>query len=122
MTGRETASPLGLTPEASLSLARSPDEAPPRLRREEETESAGGSDFTSLRLPGRTASARLASITWGRELSTTGRIPGWSPLRVTRPIRSRSPVPIWRRAMSRDWSWSRRMTDRARLWAEKSRP
>ncbi|MCX6568162.1 MAG: hypothetical protein NT147_03810 [Candidatus Aminicenantes bacterium] len=122
MAGRETAFRFGLDGDMSLSLARTPCEPPACLSREGVREFDGGTDFTSFRLPGRTASARLASIAWGRELSMTGRILGCSPLRATRPIRSRSPDAIWRRAMSWDWSWSRRMTDRARLWAEKSRP
>jgi len=103
MTGRETPFRLGSDPDASRSLVRTPCERPASLSREEDKELAGGTDFTSFRLPGRTASARLASIAWGRALSTAGRILGCSPLRATRPIRSSSPDPTWRRAMSGDW-------------------
>ncbi len=104
MAGRETAFRSGLDGDISLAFARTPCEPPACLSREAVTEFAGGRDFTSFRPPGRTASARLASIAWGRELSRTGRILGCSPLRATRPIRSRSTDAIWRRAMSWDWS------------------
>jgi hypothetical protein len=119
MAGRETAFRFGPDKDASFSRVRAPDGTAPCLRRAGDTEFAGGTDFTSLRLPGRTASARLASIAWGRELSTAGRILGCSALRATLLIRPSSPDPICRRAMSGDWSWLRRTTVKARLWAGK---
>lgn len=119
MAGRETAGWFGLDIEESRPLARLPELTPPCRRRDGDMEFEGGMDFTSFLLPGRTASARLASRAWGRELSTAGRTLGWSALRASLPMRSRSTVPIWRRATSWAWSWSRRMTDKARLWAEK---
>jgi len=76
MAGRETAFRFGLDTDAPRSLVRAPCETAPCRRREEDTELAGGKDFTALRLPDRTASARLASMAWGRALSTAGRILG----------------------------------------------
>jgi hypothetical protein len=119
MAGRETAFRFGSDREASRSLVRAPCEAVLCLRREGDREFDGASDFTSFRLPGRAERARLASSAWGLILSTAGRRFGCSALRATLSIRPSSFAPSWRRAMSGDWSWLRRMTVMARLWAGK---
>lgn len=76
MAGRETAFRLVSDIEASRPLVRTPELIPPCLRRDGDMEFEGARDFTALRLPGRTASALLASRAWGRELSTAGRTLG----------------------------------------------
>jgi hypothetical protein len=62
IAGRETVFRFGSDTDSPRSLVRAPGETALGRRCEEDTELAGGKDFTALRLPDRTASARLASM------------------------------------------------------------